>query len=79
MDKRIENLLLTIDIMLELKDYPVLWKFNKNYLDVLCMHLNLENHESLFIHGFMDVGIDLTSRDSFCIGSENYYPLLRSE
>ena len=79
MDKKIQNILSTVEIIHALFDDPILWKFNKNYLDALCDHLNLENYESLLCHGFLDAPIDLTSRDSFAIGNITYYPLIRAD
>lgn len=77
-ESKVRVLFFTAQVVRLYDDLPVLWKLNNDYLDALCFYMHILSYERLFNEKFLEGGIDITTKDSFCIGLYNNYPLIRA-
>lgn len=73
----LSNLKYTIEIVSAHNDKPILWKFNESYINTICNHLKLKNFDELMYRKILEIDVDFTTRDSYCVGLVSAYPLLK--
>lgn len=76
-DEKIKVLFDTIKLIRAVPDTPLLWKFNLEYMDLLCSYMHICSHESLLEHKFLDANIEVTTLSPYCVCINGLYPLLR--
>ena len=74
---RIKVLFATAKMVRLMPDVPQVWKFNIEYLDILCEYMHIISHEKLMDEKFLDAPIDATSKIPGCVGLKCFYPLIR--
>lgn len=77
LEDKIKVLFTTVHLIRDLRDIPQVWKFNIDYLDVLCEYMHIISHERLLKEKFLDASIDYTTQSPGCVGKLCFYPLIK--
>ena len=76
-DDKIKILFATVKMIRLMPDEPIVWKFNVEYLDLLCEYMHIISHNRLLNEKFLDAAIDSTTNDPGCMGRFSFYPLIK--